>query len=98
VPQGRIGLFVPLAEQRGKLDAKWARPGVEIVSEALSPAADAAETQAAAERLAGERPDLVVFDCMSYRPETRALSRPILRCPTLLAVTTVGAVLAELLA
>lgn len=97
-PNGRIGLLVPLEEQRGRLDAKWARPGVEVSSVTLAPSADAGAAEAAARRLAPFRPDLAVLDCMSYQPETRAAVRDVLGVPTLLAVTAVGAVLRELTA
>lgn len=98
VPQGRIGLFVPLEAQRATLEAKWTRPDVEAASVALSPEAEAAETRAAAERLAAARPDLVVFDCMGYRPETRAAAAEALGAPSLLAVTVVAAMIRELAA
>src|SRR5512139_3874192 len=51
LPHGRLGLLIPLAEQGGKLTSKWARPGLEIVAEALAPSAGADEAAAAARRL-----------------------------------------------
>ncbi|MFO1081429.1 MAG: AroM family protein [Reyranellaceae bacterium] len=97
LPRGRLGLLVPLAEQIGKLSTKWARPGLEIVAEALAPSADAAEAAAAAGRLATKRPDLVAMDCMSYTPATKAAIRPALPVPALLAITATGRVLREML-
>lgn len=97
LPRGRLGLLVPLAEQIGKLSAKWARPGLEVVAEALAPSADAAAAHAAAERLAAQRPDLVAMDCMSYTPATKAAIRPALPVPALLAITATGRVLREML-
>ncbi|MEO8558236.1 MAG: AroM family protein [Rhodospirillales bacterium] len=97
LPHGRLGLLIPLPEQAEKLASKWARPGLEIVVEALAPSADRIDTQAAAHRLAAMAPDLIAMDCMSYTPETKALVKPILGVPTLLAITAAGRVLRELL-
>jgi protein AroM len=97
LPQGRLGLLIPLAEQAEKLALKWARPGVEVVAEALAPSADAREADAAARRLAARKPDLVAMDCMSYTPATKAWVKPGLGVPALLAITATGRVLMEML-
>lgn len=97
LPRGRLGLLIPLAEQAEKLSAKWARPGLEVVAEALSPSAGAEEADAAARRLAARKPDLVAMDCMSYTPATKAWVKPGLGVPTLLAITATGRVLREML-
>src|SRR5690348_2515322 len=97
LPQGRLGLLIPLAEQAEKLTSKWTRPGLEIVAEALAPSADAKEANAAAERLAALKPDLVAMDCMSYTPVTKEQVKPALGVPTLLAITATGRVLREML-
>ena len=97
LPQGRLGLLIPLAEQAEKLTSKWTRPGLEIVAEALAPSADAKEANAAAERLAARKPDLVAMDCMSYTPITKEQVKPALVVPTLLAITATGRVLREML-
>lgn len=97
LPRGRLGLLIPLAEQGGKLTAKWARPGLEIVAEALAPSAGPAEAAAAARRLAGRAPDLVAMDCMSYTPATKDAVKATLGVPTLLAITATGRVLREML-
>ncbi|MEO7242874.1 MAG: AroM family protein [Variovorax sp.] len=97
LPHGRLGILIPLAEQAEQLASKWARPGLEIVAEALAPSADAAEADAAARRLAACAPDLVAMDCMSYTPATKAWVKPALGVPTLLAITATGRVLREML-
>ena len=97
LPRGRLGILVPLAEQAEKLASKWARPGVEVVAEALAPSAGAKEADAAARRLAARKPDLVAMDCMSYTPMTKAWVKPGLGVPTLLAITATGRVLREML-
>lgn len=97
LPRGRLGLLIPLAEQAEKLASKWARPGLEIVAEALAPSADAKEADAAARRLAARKPDLVAMDCMSYTPATKEQVKAALGVPALLAITATGRVLREML-
>ncbi len=97
LPRGRLGLLIPLAEQAGKLSSKWARPGLEIVAEALAPSASQAQAGEAAERLAARRPDLVAMDCMSYTPTTKEWVKPALGVPALVAITATGRVLREML-
>ncbi len=97
LPQGRLGLLVPLAEQIGKLSSKWARPGLEIVAEPLAPSAGADEAGQAARRLAAHKPDLVAMDCMSYTPATKEWVKGPLGVPALLAITATGRVLREML-
>jgi len=97
LPRGRLGLLVPLAEQIGKLSSKWARPGLEVVAEALAPSAGAAEARQAADRLAARKPDLVAMDCMSYTPVTKGWVKEPLGVPTLLAISATGRVLREML-
>lgn len=97
LPQGRLGLLIPLAEQAAKLSAKWARPGLEVVAEALAPSADQAEAESTAARLAARKPDLVAMDCMSYTPATKEWVKPALGVPALLAITATGRVLREML-
>lgn len=84
LPQGRLGILIPLAEQAAKLKQKWARPGLEVVAGALRPSAGEAEIRRAAERLAAHRPALVAMDCMSYGPDAKRIVAPIVGVPTLL--------------
>lgn len=98
LPQGRLGLLLPLPEQAEKLSKKWARPGLEIVTEALAPSADAAEAAEAAARLKAKAPDLVAMDCMSYTPATKAAVKDILGVPTILGITATARIMNEMLA
>jgi protein AroM len=97
LPTGRLGLLIPLAEQADGLARKWARPGIEIVTEPLRPSADPEEATLAARRLAAHRPDLVAMDCMSYEPALKEAARRALGVPTLLGITATGRVLQEIL-
>ena len=97
LPRGRLGLLIPLAEQGEKLASKWARPGLEVVAEALAPSAGPDEAAAAAVRLAARKPDLVAMDCMSYTPATKDWVKGPLGVPALLAITATGRVLREMM-
>lgn len=97
LPEGRLGILLPLPEQAEKLMSKWKRPGLEIVAEALKPSASAAEAAEAARRLKAKAPDVVAMDCMSYTPATKAAVKPALGVPTLLAITATARVLREML-
>jgi protein AroM len=97
LPHGRLGLLVPAPEQISKLTKKWQRPAVEVIAEALVPSADSDAVADAAKRLAQGRPNLIAMDCMSYRPESRAIVRRIANVPTLLAVSATAHVVKELL-
>lgn len=97
LPRGRLGLLIPLAEQAEKLSAKWSRPGLEVVAEALAPSAGEGAAKEAAARLAARKPDLVAMDCMSYTPTTKAWVKPGLGVPALLAISATGRVLREML-
>src|SRR4029450_10911515 len=55
LPRGRLGLLIPLAEQGEKLASKWARPGLEVVAEALGPSGGQGAAGAAGERPAREK-------------------------------------------
>ena len=97
LPAGRLGLLIPLPEQAHKLTAKWARPGLEVVSEPLIPSAEEGEIRAAAERLSARRPDLVAMDCMGYDPPAKTIVKDVCRVPTLLAITAAVRAVRELI-
>lgn len=96
LPSGRLGLLVPLPAQVTQLPAKWARPGLEVVAEALVPSSDEAATEIAAKKMAAHKPDLVVMDCMSYAERHKQVVRRVVGKPTLLAVTTIARILREI--
>jgi protein AroM len=98
LPEGRLGILLPLPEQAGKLKAKWERPGLEVVGEPLRPSATPEEAAAAAERLMAMKPDLVAMDCMSYGPALKAAVKPVLGgVPVILSITATARVMNEML-
>ncbi|MDP1750017.1 MAG: AroM family protein [Reyranella sp.] len=97
LPRGRLGVLVPFAEQGEKLAKKWARPGLDVVVEAVVPSASRDEVAAVARRLGRHKPDLVALDCMSYTPATKVAVKSEVGVPTLLAITATGRILREIL-
>jgi len=97
LPRGRLGLVVPLAEQIPTLGAARQRDGLEIVAVALRPHGDDAARAEAAGRLAAQKPDLVLLDCISYTRADKAAFVAALSCPVLLAITVAARAAASLL-
>lgn len=97
LPAGRLGLFIPLAEQTETLQSARSRDGVSVHAVTLRPASgDAARDRAAAE-MADFRPDLVVLDCMSYTRADKARIGARLACPLLLSIAVAARLAASLL-
>lgn len=95
--RGRLGIFIPLAEQAETLAKERARPGVEVVSVVLQPGSGDAARRDAAARMATLRPDLVILDCFSYtRADKRAVDAA-LSCPVLLSAAVAARAAASLL-
>lgn len=98
LPRGRLGLFLPLAEQEEALGGARARDGLSVTTVALRPHSDDATRLTAAQRMAQARPDLVLLDCMSYSRRDKAVLAPVLACPILLSISVAARAAASLLA
>lgn len=97
LPRGRLGIFSPLPEQTALIASKWERANVEVVGVTMRPGSDAEAIDEAARKMLARSPDLVVMDCMSYTPATKAWVKGPLGVPALLAITATGRVLREML-
>ena len=97
LPQGRLGLFVPLAEQAAGLGESRVRSGLSITVVALRPYADTATREAAMAEMAAQKPDLVLLDCISYTRRDKAAAVTALSCPVLLSVAVAARAAASLL-
>lgn len=98
LPRGRLGLFLPLAEQAEALGGARAREGLSVTTVALRPHSDDATRRAAAGRMAAAQPDLVLLDCMSYARRDKAVLSAVLGCPILLSISVAARAAASLLA
>lgn len=97
MPEGRLGVFVPLPEQAAELGAKWERNGVAVHIEPLLPIAESAAAHAAADRMAAWGPDLVVMDCMGYSSAMKDVVRSAVGPRVVLAVSAAARSVQELL-
>jgi len=97
LPQGRLGLLIPIPEQAEALSAERGRRDVEVVTGVLKPSAGAEETAAAARDLASLKPDLVAMDCMSYTPAAKEIVHRLTGVPAILAITATARIVRELL-
>jgi protein AroM len=97
LPRGRLGLFVPLAEQAASLGASRAREGLSISVQPLRPYADAATRAAAMAQMAAEKPDLVLLDCISFTRQDKEAAMAAMSCPVLLSVAVAARAAASLL-
>jgi len=95
--RGRLGIFIPLAQQAETLAKERARPGVEVVSVVLTPGSDDAARRAAAVRMAALKPDLAILDCFSYTRADKRAAEAELSCPVLLSVAVSARAAASLL-
>ncbi|MFN6954451.1 MAG: AroM family protein [Acetobacteraceae bacterium] len=95
--RGRLGVFIPLAEQAETLSAERTLPGVEVVSVVLRPGSDDAARRDAAARMAALKPDLAILDCFSYTRADKRAADAALSCPTLLSVAVGARAAASLL-
>ncbi|MFH1573635.1 MAG: AroM family protein [Acidobacteriota bacterium] len=97
LPEGRIGLLVPAAEQIHPVGERWSAVGYDVVAESLSPySAPEAEFTACARRLAAAQVDLTVLDCIGYNRGHKLLIGQVTGRPALLPRTLAARVAREL--
>lgn len=95
--QNRMGLFVPLPEQKeiAKKNLSYITHHIEVRS--ASPYSPLEETIRAAETLRSEDIDLIVMHCMGYTRTHRRVVKEIIGKPVLLANSIVARTAAELI-
>jgi len=81
--KGKLGVFVPLPEQKEETKRKWKRTGWRVVVEAINPYQEAGEGEKAFQRMRNEKVDLIVLDCIGYSKETKDKLQCILDKPVL---------------
>ncbi|NQW08533.1 MAG: AroM family protein [Alphaproteobacteria bacterium] len=96
LPEGKLGVFTPLAEQCPKSEARWRAAGYDAKVVALSPNAGEDEIREAAATLRDHRSELLVLDCMSYTRTTKKIAREVAGAPAILAVSTAVRTVLEL--
>jgi protein AroM len=82
--EGKLGIFVPLEEQKEAIKRKWKKAGLRVAVEALNPYGEAAGDNEAIERMRRERVDVMALDCIGYSRETQDRLERIFDRPALL--------------
>jgi protein AroM len=88
--EGKLGVFVPLAEQKKEARAKWEKAGPAVIVEALNPYEEAEDIKGAVKNLIKAGVGLIVLDCIGYplriKEKIRAASgKPVLLARAVLA-------------
>ncbi|MGQ0662534.1 MAG: AroM family protein [Pseudomonadota bacterium] len=98
LPDGRLGVFTPLAEQEIQVRDKWEQGGWHIDVVPLLPRTAGAELDTAARELARRRPDLIVMDCMGYTQAMKERVRAVAGIRAVLAISAAARAVHELIA
>lgn len=92
----RLGVIVPIEQQRDSYRARWSRVDPRVAVVVASPYADPARLVGAAEQLRGDGVSLVVMECMGFTSGMKRIVRDVTGVPALLPATVLARVLAEL--
>jgi protein AroM len=98
LPRGRLGVFMPIAEQEAAMKDKWSQGEWEVSALTLRPRTEGAELDAMAREMARRRPDLVVLDCMGYGQAMKRRVREVTGLRAVLAISAAARAIQELIA
>jgi protein AroM len=93
---GRLGVIVPIAQQRDAYGARWSRVDAHVAVAVASPYEDPARLVAAAEALRRAGVSLVVMECMGFTSGMKQIVRDVTGAPALLPASVLARVLSEL--
>ncbi len=96
LPEGTLGVVVPLADQISQLSHKWVAPGLKVIVESATPYEAREEITYVAKKLASQSVDLVVLDCIGYNLKMKETMRKIIRKPVILARSILARTIKEL--
>jgi len=84
-PDGRIGVFAPLEEQKKAAKQNWQKLGIDAVVENASPYGNLKTLEDAAYRLSSCKDlSLVIMNCLGYTLKMKQLISPFFRVPIIL--------------
>jgi protein AroM len=92
----RLGVIVPITQQRDAYGARWSRVDAHVAVAVASPYDDPARLVAAAEALRRAGVSLVVMECMGFTSGMKQIVRDVTGAPALLPASVLARVLAEL--
>jgi protein AroM len=93
---GRLGVLIPIEEQREAMAARWRPIDPEAAIAVASPYAGTAPLLEAAEALRRAGVSLIAMSCMGYTQAMKVLVRDVARVPALLPTSLVARMAAEL--
>lgn len=96
LPEGTLGVVVPLSDQISQLSHKWVAPGLKVIVESAMPYGAREEITYVAKKLASQSVDLVVLDCIGYNLKMKETMRKIIRKPVILARSILARTIKEL--
>lgn len=82
--KGKVGVLVPLSEQKQKITARWQKTGLEVAVEVASPYGTPSDMEKASRIIKGQNVDLVVLDCLGYSLEMKRAVEDFTEKPVLL--------------
>ena len=94
---GSLGVFVPLIEQSEKIKLHWTSLGYDVTIIPLSPNASKKEILRAGDKMSFNNPELMVFDCVSYRTYAKNLILSKVKKPAILAISVIARCLSEII-
>ena len=92
----RLGVIVPIVEQRDSYRARWSRVDPRVTVVVASPYDDPSRLVDAAEQLRRAGVSLVVMECMGFTSAMKQIVRDVTGVPALLPASVLARVLAEL--
>lgn len=92
----RLGVIVPIAQQRESYRARWSRVDPRVAVVVASPYDDPARLVDASEALRRAGVSLVVMECMGFTSGMKQIVRDVTGVPALLPASVLARVLAEL--
>ncbi len=94
---GRLGIFIPLEEQRAMTVRKWEKTGLTLVIETLNPYRAELEANPEIRRMKAQNVDLIVLDCIGYSSRTQAMLQQEIGKSVLLPRTVLAKTIKQLL-
>jgi len=93
---GRLGVIVPIPQQRDGAARRWASTDPDVAVGVASPYGDPGATVKAAEELRRAGVTLVVMSCAGFTPAMKTVVRDVTGAPVLLPIALIARLLAEL--
>lgn len=99
LPRGQVGILIPSPAQADTIRTKWAREGLQVVIESLSPYQETDSTRIGeiAAKFSEARVDLLVLDCIGYSRKLSRELKELTGLPVILARTIVARLVKEIL-